>query len=380
MNHGKFVPVLKFLLQAAVVGLAAAFVLVWFFPGLVPVASGRPHVGVSTADQPGSYHAAVAAVAPAVVNVYAAKAAQQHTDPLMQDPFFRRFFGNPAPSPQVNIEYGSGVILNPDGYIITNVHIIENASAIQVTLVDGRQSTASIVGVDAATELAVLQLNNLNNLPTAPIGDSDSLQVGDVVLAIGNPYDFGQTVTQGIVSATGRVSLGITAIEDYIQTDADINPGNSGGALVNAAGELVGINTANYSDTGTGGSQGIGFAIPVNLVMDVMQQLIDYGHVIRGWLGIEARAVPDQVLKAAGLQRGGVLVTALIKNGPAATAGIQPGDILTQFDGKALQSPRQAIQLITRAKPGTEIRITVVRGWKQMQVTAKVAQRPPQLR
>ncbi len=370
----------KFLLQAVVGGLAAAFVVLWFFPELIPSAPAHSHPGVSIAEQPGSYHGAVAAVAPAVVNVYAARASQQQINPLLQDPVFRHFFGNPEPRPQVNIEFGSGVILNPDGYVITNMHIIDKARAIQVTLTDGRKSTASVVGVDGATELAVLQLDNLKNLPTAPIGDSNTLQVGDVVLAIGNPYDFGQTVTQGIVSATGRASLGITAIEDFIQTDADINPGNSGGALVNAAGELVGINTANYSDNGSGGSQGIGFAIPVNLVMSVMRQLVQYGHVIRGWLGIEARAVPDQVLQNAGLRRGGVLVTALIKNGPAAQAGIRPGDILTEFNGQPLNGPHQAIQLITRAKPGSEIDISLVRGWKQLKVKVKVALRPPQLR
>ena len=380
MQRVDAVRTLKFLLQAVIGGLAAAFVALWFFPGLMSSTAARSHAVVGTAEQPGSYHAAVAAVAPAVVNVYAARTARQQANPLLQDPFFRHFFGNPEPKPQVNIEFGSGVILNPDGYVITNMHIIDKASAIQVTLTDGRQSTASVVGVDGATELALLQLNDLKNLPTAPIGDSETAQVGDVVLAIGNPYDFGQTVTQGIISATGRASLGITAIEDFIQTDADINPGNSGGALVNAAGELIGINTANYSDNGTGGSQGIGFAIPVNLVMHVMRQLVRFGHVIRGWLGIEARAVPDQVLAATGLRRGGVLVTAIIKSGPAALAGIQPGDILTGFNGRPLNGPHEAIQLITRAKPGAEISISLVRGWKQMKVKVRVAQRPPQLR
>jgi Do/DeqQ family serine protease len=370
---------LKFLLQAATAGLAAAFLALWLFPEL---AGGRLDrtAGTAAAPSPASFHSAVMAVAPAVANVYATKVRETGVHPLFQDPLFKRFFGEAQPERQVDREFGSGVIVNSEGYLLTNLHIIREAEEIQVTLSDGRQAAASVVGVDPDTELAVLQLDAAENLPEAPIGDSDQLQVGDVVLAIGNPYDFGQTVTQGIVSATGRRSLGITTFEDFIQTDADINPGNSGGELINVAGEVVGINTANYSETGSGGSQGIGFAIPINLAMDVMSQVIEYGHVVRGWLGIEAREVPQNVLAAAGIENGGVLVAVVLQNGPAALSGIRPGDVLTAINGEPLYGPRQAISLIARSRPGTIIRISLLRGWEQLEVESKVGQRPAFLR
>ena len=232
---------IKFLAQAVLGGLAIAFVILFFFPDLLPSRhsdSTPAAADGASPDQPLSYHAAIRRVAPAVVNVYTAQLVQRPVNPLLQDPLFRRFFGVPEPEQQLNSSLGSGVIFNQNGYILTNAHVINKATAIQITLADGRQAQASIVGIDAETDLAVLKIN-LKNLPTAPIGDSDHLQVGDVVLAIGNPYNFGQTVTQGIVSAIGRQRLGISAIEDFIQTDADINPGNSGGALVGSDGRLV---------------------------------------------------------------------------------------------------------------------------------------------
>jgi Do/DeqQ family serine protease len=374
---------LKFVFQAATAGLAAAFVLLWLFPGL---AGDRQFSAVAAIPRstplPGrdSYNAAVMAVAPAVVNVYATRVREAQVHPLFQDPLFKRFFGEALPARQVDRAFGSGVIVHEDGFVLTNVHIIDEAQEIRVTLSDGRQRTAEVVGIDPDTELALLKLDNAEGLAVAPLGNSDTLKVGDVVLAIGNPYDFGQTVTQGIVSATGRKSLGITTFEDFIQTDADINPGNSGGALVNAAGEVVGINTANYSETGTGGSQGIGFAIPINLAVSVMRQLIEYGHVVRGWLGIEAREVPDAVLQTAGLEAGGVLVAAVLQGSPAALSDIRPGDILTAINGQPLAGPRHAIGLIARERPGSRIRITLIRGWEQIEVESVVAQRPSTLR
>ncbi|MEJ2761924.1 MAG: trypsin-like peptidase domain-containing protein, partial [Gammaproteobacteria bacterium] len=282
MDHRRFKELLKFLAQSVLGGLAIAFVILAFYPDLLPLRhrDAAPAVAGSTGDSTSSYHAAIRRVAPSVVNVYASRLVQRPVPPMFRDPLFRRFFGEQKPQQQVNTDLGSGVILNQNGYVLTNAHVINQASAILITLADGRQAKASVVGIDAETDLAVLKIG-LKDLPSAPIGDSDRVQVGDVVLAIGNPYNFGQTVTQGIVSAMGRQRLGISAIEDFIQTDADINPGNSGGALIDASGRLVGINTAIYSQSG--GSQGIGFAIPINLAVGVMQQILDKGYVVRGW-------------------------------------------------------------------------------------------------
>jgi Do/DeqQ family serine protease len=374
INKEQGLGLVAFLGRSVVVGLAAAFVLLWFYPAaLQRNGTAPPAVVVPTAA---SFHDAVRQVGPAVVNVYATRARAAQTHPLLQDPLLQRFFGETQGAESEQRDFGSGVILRADGHLLTNAHIIENAEEIQVTLPDGRQTTAEIVGTDGDTELAVLKLADAHELPVAPAGDSGTLRVGDVVLAIGNPYDFGQTVTQGIVSATGRKSLGITTFEDFIQTDADINPGNSGGALINAAGQVVGINTANYSDTGTGTSQGIGFAIPINLAMEVMRQLIDYGYVIRGWIGIEAQIVPRNIMESAGLQPGGVLVAGVLQGSPAARAGIRPGDILTAVDGQPLSDPRQAIQLVSQYRPGAEINITMLRGWEQASVRATVGERP----
>ena len=358
-------------------GLAIAFVLMAVFPGLLSDSSEKQPAVYSSVtgplSGPVSYRDAIANVAPAVVNVYASQLVQRRINPLFQDPLFRRFFGDPGPEQQRNSNLGSGVILNQSGYVLTNAHVIDKADTIQITLTDGRQIAAEVVGIDTETDLAVLRIE-LQNLPTAPIGDSTILKVGDVVLAIGNPYDFGQTVTQGIVSATGRKRLGISAIEDFIQTDAAINPGNSGGALITATGELIGINTAIFSNSG--GSQGIGFAIPINLAMDVMQQIIDNGFVVRGWLGIEAQVVPGDIVEAANLTQGGVLVSGVLMDGPAAKAGIKPGDILIKINNEPLYNPQQAIQMISQFRPGEIININILRGWDELAIHAQVSQRP----
>ena len=375
MDHRRSTELLKFLAQSVLGGLAVAFVILAFFPNLLPqrdrdaapaVAAGNP------GDLAPSYHAAIRRVAPAVVNVYASRLVQRPVPPMFQDPLFRRFFGDPKPQQQVNTDLGSGVILNQNGYVLTNAHVINQASVIQITLADGRQARASIVGIDAETDLAVLKID-LKNLPSAPIGDSDHLQVGDVVLAIGNPYNFGQTVTQGIVSAMGRQRLGISPIEDFIQTDADINPGNSGGALINSDGKLVGINTAIYSQSG--GSQGIGFAIPINLAVGVMQQILDKGYVVRGWLGIEVQPLPRDIAEATGL-RHGVLISGVRNNAPAAKSGLVPGDILVAVNGRNVDSPQQVIQQITRLKPGESVKLEVLRGWDKLTLVATVSQLP----
>jgi len=379
MKTDKLKQMISFFLKSSVAGLALAFVISFYLPEHLPVAKGQRAPVQSEASHTlarhglFSYNQAVEAASPSVVNVYASKILQQKTHPLLRDPVFRRFFGDQDAGQQRNSNLGSGVILNTDGYIVTNAHVITAADEILITLSDGRQTIADVIGVDVETDLAVLKIE-LKNLPAITLGDSNHLHVGDVVLAIGNPYDIGQTVTQGIISATGRKRLGITTFEDFIQTDADINPGNSGGALISATGQLIGINTAIASNSG--GSQGIGFAIPINQVVNVMQALIEHGHVVRGWLGIEAQIVPQDIVEAANLQYNGVLVAGVLQRSPAAKAGIMPGDILTEINGEPLLDPQQAIQMISRFRPGKRIDIIVLRGWQEMMLQATISQRP----
>ena len=362
---------LKFIAQSVVVGLAVAFVLLYLFPSLY---SARDDNDVRRAENGVvSYSKAVAAVAPAVVNVYATRIERREIHPLFHDPLFRRFFAPRVPSERHNNNLGSGVIMDPQGYLLTNAHVISNADEIQITLFDGRQSSAEVVGIDRDTDLAVLK-TDLDNLHVAPSSDSSQVKVGDVVLAIGNPYDFGQTVTQGIVSATGRNRVGIATFENFIQTDADINPGNSGGALVSAHGKLIGINTAIISSSG--GSQGIGLAIPTNLALGVMRQLVEYGHVIRGWIGIEAQIVPRDIIDATDLDEGGILIAAVLNGSPADHAGIVPGDIMTRINGKPLSNPQYTINMISQVKPGDTIEIELLRGWKRETLNVQVAERP----
>ena len=362
---------LVFLLQYSAYGLAIAFLFLLF--------TGSNLLSnfsfLSSSSNRYSFNNAVTSTAPAVVNVYASTVYQERIHPLFQDPLFRHFFGDAPSTPKKRREssIGSGVIMNNAGYILTNEHVIKNANEILITLNDGRQAQAHLVGSDADTDLAVIHIK-MENLPEIPIGNSTEIKIGDVVLAIGNPYNFGQTVTQGIVSATSRKRRGISFFDDFIQTDADINQGNSGGALVNAAGELIGINTAIISSSG--GSEGIGLATPINQAVDVMNQIIKNGKVVRGWLGIEAQTLSMDVLEAANLESGGVLVTAIMRNGPAENAGLVPGDIMISIDGKNVSSPDQAIETITELQPGKEVKINILRGWERQELTAKIAQRP----
>lgn len=376
MKNTQLGQLVYFLLQSIAVGLAIAFVIVYFFPGFLPggtANSPAANIRKNSAQGPVSYQHAVSAAAASVVNVYASTVRKQKTHPLFQDPLFQRFFGKPPAETRRNNNLGSGVLIGERGYVLTNAHVVKAADEILVTLNDGRQTFASIEGMDEETDLAVLKIQ-LGKLPVLTIGDSRALRVGDVVLAIGNPYDFGQTVTQGIVSATGRKRLGITTFEDFIQTDADINPGNSGGALITATGTLVGINTAIISSSG--GSQGIGLAIPIHLALDVMRQLIEVGQVVRGWLGVEAQQLPMDIADAAGLTQGGVLIAGTLQGGPADAAGIMPGDILLEIDNQQLANPQQLIHLISQYKPDTAINIRLLHGWQEKTVTAVVAQRP----
>lgn len=384
---------LAFLFKIVTLGLAAGFVFVLLRPELlapinvvemrqsVSPLQGLAQVASSVQGNdlagPVSYSAAVRLASPAVVNIFTSKEVSQRSHPLLDDPFFQHFFSGKVPAlPRKRTEtsLGSGVIVSSQGYVLTNNHVIEGADEIKVALSDGRGTQARVVGIDPETDLAVLRLE-LPDLPSILIGDSEDLQVGDVVLAIGNPFGVGQTVTMGIVSATGRKQLGINTFENFIQTDAAINPGNSGGALINPYGEMVGINTAIFSRTG--GSEGIGFAIPVSLARDVMQQIIEKGRVTRGWLGIEAQEVTPELAQSFGLpQARGVLVAGVLRNSPAAAAGLQPGDVITEIDGVEVNDTAGVLDLISRHAPGTQVHLDGLRNGKPFSATATVTQRP----
>ncbi|MGE5626350.1 MAG: S1C family serine protease [Bacillota bacterium] len=362
---------LFFLFQAAVVGLAGAFVVVWLKPGLLTAR------GLATDSAPGSYSSAVALSSPAVVNVHSARRVRP-TSASTRAPATRGIpgqYGLP-PIAQLESSLGSGVIVTTDGYILTNYHVIKGAEAIQAGLADGRVAAARIVGVDPDTDLALLKVD-VPGLRAIQLGRSDDLKVGDVVLAIGDPYGVGQTVTQGIVSATGRNQLGLSTFENFIQTDAAINPGNSGGALVNARGELVGISTALFSTSG--GSNGIGFAIPVNLARGVMQQLIDYGRVLRGWLGVEPQDITPELAQAFRLQdTRGFLITRVTPASPASAVGLSPGDVIKSIDGDEVENSRDALNRIAAKPPGTSIELAGVRNGRNFNVKVTVAERPVQ--
>ncbi|HEX6550947.1 MAG TPA: trypsin-like peptidase domain-containing protein [Gammaproteobacteria bacterium] len=364
---------LWFLLRAVVLGLAIAFLVVWFRPGLL-ARHGSSGAGVD------SYAQAVNTSSASVVNVHSARRVRQQTpNPLSEDPFWQRYFGKQfgaAPQNRLESSLGSGVIVSSDGYILTNYHVISGADAIQVGVQDGRSAAAHIVGVDPDTDLALLKVD-LPNLKPIGLGRSDDLHVGDVVLAIGDPYGVGQTVTQGIVSAMGRSQLGLSTFENFIQTDAAINPGNSGGALVNASGQLVGINTALFSTTG--GSTGIGFAIPVNLARGVMKQLIEYGRVMRGYLGVEPQDITPELAQAFKLDdTHGFIITSLGATGPAAKAGLQPGDAIVAIDGEPVENSRDALNRVAGKAPGTVATLKVIRRGKTFSVKVTVAERPVQ--
>lgn len=365
---------LNYIIRYVLLGLLAAAVILILWPELVHGPTGSAKSAGN--NYISSYSEAVARAAPAVVNVYASKVFQRPVNPLFRDPLFQRFFGQPqqpGPGTRRDSNLGSGVLMNTDGYVLTNAHVIHGKDEINITFNNGYQTRAEVIGIDNDTDLAVLKID-LPDLPQITVGDSDQLKVGDVVLAIGNPYDFGQTVTQGIVSAKGRKRMGITTFEDFIQTDADINPGNSGGALITARGELIGINTAIVSSSG--GSEGIGLATPINMALHVMDQLISKGHVVRGWLGIEAQILPPNLLQDSGIEGGGVLVAGVLNGGPADRAGIMPGDVIRNINQQNLTSPQQAIEMISDIVPGETVEIELLRGWEKIIVTARVAERP----
>lgn len=375
----------SFLLWPVITGIFAAIILLQFFPDLFAPkvttveirqtnqANSQPATGLG--HGPVSYADAVNVAAPAVVNIYTRTLVQQKA-PLKDDPFYQQFLERRDTPQRQRIEssLGSGVILSPQGYIATNNHVIDGADSIVIALKDGREAMATLVGNDPETDLAVLKVE-LGDLPTITLSDSDSLQVGDVTLAIGNPFGVGQTVTMGIISATGRNSLGLNTYEDFIQTDAAINPGNSGGALIDAYGNLIGINTVIY--TKSGGSQGIGFAIPSNLTKQVMQDLIQHGRVIRGWLGIEVQELTPQLAESFGMaDTRGLIIAGIFRNSPAHIAGMQPGDIMVSINKQPIQDRRSSMDQIAKYKPGEEITIEVIRNNQELSLPVKIVERP----
>lgn len=366
---------LPWLLLAAVLAFLLTRPGLWPGHDKAPPTLAAPHP-VPTAPAAGtgpvSYAPAVQVAAPAVVNIYTTQNVRR-VNPFLADPFLRRFFGDGMPENRMESSLGSGVIVSPEGYVLTNNHVVAQADEIVVKLQDGRETKARVIGADPGTDLALLRIS-LEQLPVLPFRDAP-MQVGDVVLAIGNPFGVGQTVTQGIISATGRQGLGINTYEDFIQTDAAINPGNSGGALIDVSGNLVGINSAIFSQSG--GSMGIGFAIPVTLARSVMQSLISDGRVVRGWLGIEVRTLDAELAQHVQAPvKKGVAIAGIMRGGPAWSGGLEAGDILIRINGQAVDSAAQAINRIAAIKPGTEAALAVLRGKQEMELRVKVGERP----
>ncbi len=368
--------------QTVTVALAILFVLTTLKPAWLPQAQtvvalreapSEDSNPVRTAD---SYRDAARAALPSVVHIYTTQAVRQQRHPLFDDPIFRHFFGDRQEGPsRRNAGLGSGVIVSDSGYILTNFHVIEAADDIQVSLNDGKTYKARIVGSDPESDLAVLQIRASDKLPAITFGQMDNLRVGDVVLAIGNPFGVGQTVTMGIVSALGRSHLGINTFENFIQTDAAINPGNSGGALVDAHGNLVGINTAIYSRTG--GNHGIGFAIPVSSARSIMEQIIRNGAVTRGWIGVEAQEITTELADSFGLpDTEGALIAGVVRKSPADQAGIRPGDILLAVNGQAVKDPQVMLDLIADLQPGEKANFRLRRDREIREIQFKIGKRP----
>jgi len=369
--------------QATTIAVAALFVVSTFHPEWLPQrAPSAPQVAVVQQAAPGgvagggaSLHEAVERATPSVVNVFTSKEIRAQPHPLLDDPLFRRFFGDRGgDQAQRANSLGSGVIVSPNGYILTNNHVVEAADEIEVALPNGKKLLARVVGNDPDTDLAVLRVDAAG-LPAMTFAAPGALRVGDVVLAIGNPFGVGQTVTSGIVSALGRVGLGINTFENFIQTDAAINPGNSGGALVDVAGNLVGINAAIYSRSG--GSMGIGFAIPVSTVSMVFEQIVQTGAVTRGWVGVEVQAITPELVEAAGLgTASGAFIAGVLRGGPADQGGVMPGDVLVAVEGRAVASPAEVLNHIAGLAPGARAKLSLRRKGRTVEVEVKIGRRP----
>ena len=383
----KLIKVAGFLFQFGLIGLALAVLYLLAVSDrskeeILAFLSGdqnRPRATLQGPAAPAvfSYADAVALSASSVVTIYTSKTVREKPHPLLDDPVFNQLFGDQLERRQrerTETNLGSGVIIGSEGYILTNQHVIDGADEILIALADGRGSQAVLVGQDRDTDIAVLQIP-MSGLSGIRIAEARSLRVGDVVLAIGNPLNVGQTVTLGIVSATGRNRIGLNTFENFIQTDAAINPGNSGGALINARGELIGINTAIFSQSG--GAQGIGFAIPISLALDIMRQIIDNGEVTRGWLGVEGTEINERAARATGVPgiRGALIVGVFI-NSPADQAGIRAGDVVVAVDARPVLGIRDLLDQITLHKPGDTVEITIYRGTQKMDLEMTVIQRP----
>ena len=374
--------------QTATVAVGVLFVVTTLKPEWLGRAGSGPQVvelrqatGTSgSGARAASYNDAVRKAVPAVVSIFTSKEIKTPRHPFLDDPLFRQFFGDRfEEESQRATSLGSGVIVSPKGYILTNHHVIEAADEIEVALADGRKLKAKAVGSDPEIDIAVLQVEGVP-LPAIVFGDTDALRVGDVVLAIGNPYGFGQTVTMGIVSALGRSHLGINTFENFIQTDAAINPGNSGGALIDTAGNLVGINAAIYSERSRG-SLGIGFAIPASSAKQVMEQIIQTGSVTRGWIGVEAREITPEMGESFRLgATTGVLIEGVLRGGPAERAGLKPGDVLVAIEGKPVKDPNAMLNLVAALVPGKPASIRLRRDNKDVDVQVAVGKRPTQQR
>ena len=371
------------ILWPVITGILIALLVIREFPELTGRTGGvelniidnSALVSQIPAEGPASYASAVERAAPAVVNIYTTTTVETRAHPLARDPLFRNFFNLPSEPHRKRMEssLGSGVVVSGNGYILTNHHVIAGADDIVVELKDGRVSQASVVGTDPDTDIAVLKIE-MTNLPKLILTTSPG-RVGDLVFAIGNPFGVGQTVTMGILSATGRNQVGVTNYENFIQTDAAINPGNSGGALINVRGELIGINTAIF--TRSGGSNGIGFAIPASIATDIMQELIDHGQVIRGWIGVETQPLTDDLARSFGVGKDtGVLISGVYRRGPAANADILPGDILTHMNGQKITDGRLAMNQVADFEPGTQIPIKLLREGQTIDRMITVGQRP----
>ncbi|WP_298233736.1 trypsin-like peptidase domain-containing protein [uncultured Azohydromonas sp.] len=374
--------------QAVTVAVALLFVVTtlkpeWLrntpgpvIPEVVAISSATPPAPGSSAPAGGGYAAAARVAAPTVVSVVARKGSggRARPNPHGEDPWFRFFFRDGPGSQQPQKGLGSAVIVSSTGYLLTNNHVIEDADDIEVQLSDGRQAQARLVGSDPETDVAVLKID-LPNLPAITFGVAEALQVGDIVLAIGNPFGVGQTVTSGIVSALGRNQLGINTFENFIQTDAPINPGNSGGALVDTRGQLVGINTAIFSRSG--GSLGIGFAIPSDTARQVMESLIREGQVTRGWIGVEPQNLTPEFVQSFNLPvREGVLISGVLQNGPAGKAGMKPGDVVTKVGERPVANTAQLLGAVAALRPRSDTVIGVQRGNQSLELKLTVGQRP----
>ncbi|MBT9496429.1 MULTISPECIES: Do family serine endopeptidase [Zoogloea] len=372
--------------QAVTISVAVLFVLSTLKPEWVGERPMLPAITIQQAAAPAatpsgkvvaSYADAARAALPSVVHIFTSKEVKSQRSPFADDPLFRHFFGDRLDNrPQQRASgLGSGVVVSPEGYILTNNHVIEAADEIEVALNDGRKLPARIVGRDPESDLAVLQVKPEGKLHAITFGHTEQLSVGDVVLAIGNPFGVGQTVTMGIVSALGRSHLGINTFEDFIQTDAAINPGNSGGALVDAAGNLVGINAAIYSRSG--GSLGIGFAIPVSLARNVMEQIIQNGSVTRGWIGVEVQAITPELAESFSLpSSGGTLISGVMRGSPADRAGVKPGDVLLAVEGRKVNDPQAMLEAIAALAPGRKAGFELRRGKEKFDVRVEIGRRP----